>query len=62
MTSKKDMESTAIKCAYADLIGAYQAMQQGDINAHDWKAHYLSICELEQTFGFIEPVKLGVEK
>ena len=40
----------AITCAYLDLIGAKQAMEQMDINAHDWKAHQLSIDELEETF------------
>lgn len=48
----------AIKCAYADLVGAYQARQQLDLLAHDWKEHYTAIDELEQAFDFIEPVSL----
>lgn len=41
---------TAIKCAHADLQGALQAFKQGDIHAHDWKAHKMSIEELEHAF------------
>jgi|LakMenE01Jun11ns_1017448.scaffolds.fasta_scaffold9481519_2 hypothetical protein len=47
----------AIRCAYADLIGARQAQEQMDFGAHDWKAHDLSIAELETEFPFVlEPV------
>lgn len=35
-----------VRCALADLIGAYQAHLQGDSNIHDWKAHMLSIIDL----------------
>jgi len=48
----------AIKCAYADLVGALQARNQMDIEVHDWKAHLLSIEELENAFDFIEPVEI----
>lgn len=43
----------AIRCAHADLVGALQAKQQGDIHAHDWKAHYQSILDLEYNFDFL---------
>ena len=47
----------AIRCAHADLIGARQAQEQMDFGAHDWKAHDLSIAELETEFPFVlEPV------
>jgi hypothetical protein len=48
----------AIKCAYADLVGALQAREQGDVEVHDWKAHRQTIDELEQKFSFIEPAQL----
>ena len=35
----------ALECALADLEGALQAKEQGGIQAHDWKAHELSIEE-----------------
>jgi hypothetical protein len=44
----------AIKCAYADLLGAYEAMEQRDIHAHDWKAHKQSIDDLLNNFKFLE--------
>jgi hypothetical protein len=40
----------AITCAYLDLIGAKEAMEKMDIHSHDWKAHQLSIDELEENF------------
>ena len=43
----------AIRCAHADLVGALQAKQQGDIHVHDWKAHYQSILDLEYNFDFL---------
>jgi hypothetical protein len=46
----------AIRCAQADLIGAYQAYKQMDIHAHDWKAHLLTIDELTEAFAdILEP-------
>lgn len=47
MTSSQKL---AIRCAFADLIGAYQAMKQSDIHVHDWKSHKLSIEELYEAF------------
>ena len=43
-----DAQISAIRCALADLSGALQAHQQGDI--HDWRAHQLSIDELIDAF------------
>ena len=40
----------ALKCAYADLVGALQAYEQQEITVHDWKAHYQTICDLENAF------------
>jgi len=54
MTKKQIL---AIKCAYADLVGALQARNQFDIEVHDWKAHELTLDELEEAFDFIEPVE-----
>jgi hypothetical protein len=50
---------TALKCAYADLVGALQAHNQQDMSAHDWEAHYQTIRELEAAFpAEIEPVEV----
>ena len=38
----------ALRCALADLEGSKQAMEQGDIHLHDWKAHQLSIVEAQE--------------
>jgi hypothetical protein len=49
-----DDQVLAIKCAYADLLGAYEAMEQCNIQAHDWKAHKQSIDDLLANFIFLE--------
>jgi hypothetical protein len=43
-------QALAIRCAYADLLGALEAHEQGDSHLHDWKAHALSIQELGNAF------------
>ena len=47
---QKLKKNQAITCAYLDLVGSYHAMAKMDITAHDWKAHALSIGELEDVF------------
>lgn len=54
-------QKLAIRCAYADLVGAKQAHEQGDSNIHDWKGHQASIDELENAFPFVVPVSYMVE-
>jgi hypothetical protein len=44
----------AVKCAYADLLGAQQAHEQGDHQAHDWRAHRQTLSELVTAFPDIE--------
>ena len=47
-----DDQKAAIRCAHADLIGAWQDWAQqgcGD-SFHDWAAHKRSIIELQQAF------------
>ena len=46
-----EAQKFAIRCAYADLLGAYQAKSMGDIHAHDWDAHLQSVTDLEELFG-----------
>ena len=59
----KTAEIFAIRCALADLIGAFQAYKQGDIHAHDWEGHIQSIHDiarvLEDEIGSDEFVQLG---
>jgi len=47
-------QQKAIECAHADLVGVYQyAIRDGNggaDNGHDWKAHRLSIEDLEEAF------------
>jgi len=43
----------SLRCAYADLVGAQQAHEQGNSSIHDWKAHQQTIEELEQVFPFL---------
>lgn len=46
----------AIKCAHADLQGSMEAKQNNDLHSHDWKAHALTIQELEEAFDFLKDV------
>lgn len=45
-----ETQALAIRCAWADLMGALEAHEQGDSHIHDWKAHALSIQELADAF------------
>jgi hypothetical protein len=45
---------TTIKCAYADLIGSYQAYNSLDIHSHDWGSHLTTIKEMERDFTFLD--------
>jgi hypothetical protein len=45
-----DTETTALRCAHADLIGALQAHEACDRTSHDWEAHLQSITDLEEAF------------
>lgn len=51
-----ESQITAIKCAYADLVGAYQSYAKLDLQAHDWESHVLTLQDLEREFIFVEPV------
>ncbi len=45
-----EIETTAIHCAYADLLGALQSRDNCDIESHDWKAHRQSLLDLVAAF------------
>jgi hypothetical protein len=45
-----EQQKTAIRCAYADLLGAHQCHTQNDMHAHDWDAHTMSMADLETAF------------
>ena len=45
-----DDQLKAIRCALADLTGAWQAMNQGDYSIHDWESHEATIFELAAAF------------
>ena len=61
MTLNRDQVIT-IKCAYADLTGALQAMQQGDMHAHDWEAHLLTLQEMSEHFDFLPALPSDITK
>jgi hypothetical protein len=48
-----DTQRSALRCAYLDLKGALEAIEMADPLAHDWKAHKLSIGEIEKHFADI---------
>ena len=39
-------QQTIMRCALADLIGAWEAYTNMDIHSHDWNAHVETITEL----------------
>jgi hypothetical protein len=43
-------QELAIRCAYADLIGALQARNAQEPELHNWEAHLVSIKDLERQF------------
>jgi sulfur relay (sulfurtransferase) DsrC/TusE family protein len=45
-----DKKKIAIRCAFEDLVGAYQAYEQNDIDVHYWKDHWNTIQYLIQYF------------
>lgn len=49
-------QETAIRCAFADLIGAVQAYKQLDYALHNWGAHIQTIEELHQAFPFLDDI------
>lgn len=54
-----ETQKSVIKCAYADLVGAYQTCS--DISSdHDWDAHRETIYEMEAAFDFIEPIDFAI--
>ncbi len=55
LLTKKQID--AIRCAHADLQGTMQCHEQADFGQHDWKAHALSIQELEEAFPFLKPAE-----
>jgi hypothetical protein len=45
-----EVQILAIKCAYADLLGALQNYEQGTFSDHDWDAHKLTLDEMVMAF------------
>ena len=50
-------QQLAIRCACADLIGAMEARNKKNIEAHDWNAHLLTINELIKSYPFLNDFK-----
>jgi len=48
--SENKITVTAIRCAYADLLGALQARNNCDIESHDWDAHRQTLRDLVEAF------------
>ena len=49
----------AIKCAHADLVGAFQSAYDTcdlDYSGHDWDSHIQTIRDLEKEFSFLDPI------
>lgn len=63
-TNLSDSQVQAIRCAHADLVGAFQCAvtddDGGKNNGHDWDSHEQSIRDLESAFPdiFTEPADL----
>lgn len=53
-----EQTKSVMRCALADLIGAWEAYTQMDIHAHDWKAHVQTIVELAEILNEELPVEL----
>ena len=51
-------QRTIIRCALADLIGAWEAYTHMDIHQHDWRAHVETITQLADLIGEELPLAL----
>jgi hypothetical protein len=51
MTKK---QRNIIHCAYLDLVGSMEAALETTIDAHDWRAHALTIEEIAEAFPFVK--------
>jgi hypothetical protein len=49
---------TIMRCALADLIGAWEAYTDMNIHSHDWRAHVETITELANLLGEELPLAL----
>jgi hypothetical protein len=47
-------QQLAVRCACADLIGAMEAKNSGEMENHDWNAHYNTIKELIDVYPFLK--------
>lgn len=56
-----EAQKQAIKCAYSDLVGAYEAYMRKSLSEHDWDSHFQSILDMELAFEFIEPIDMPLE-
>jgi hypothetical protein len=48
------LQKHIIKCAYLDLKGSKEAALELTIEDHDWKAHQVTIEDMENAFEFIK--------
>ena len=51
-------QRSIMRCALADLIGAWESYTQMDIHSHDWKSHVVTITELADLLGEELPLAL----
>ena len=50
----------AIKCAYLDLLGSYEAKERMDIQSHDWKSHLETIWQMREMFDCLKDLPAGM--
>lgn len=55
-------QQLTLRCACADLIGAMEARNMGNMEAHDWSAHVMTINELIKAYPFLNDFKPQLNK
>lgn len=57
-----ESQIAAIKCAFLDLVGSYNAYTNNDMYYHSWDAHRETISELIEAFPFLKEEPAPIEE
>jgi hypothetical protein len=57
-----ESQISALKCAYLDLVGSYNAFTNKDLYYHSWEEHRETISELVEAFSFLKEEPATIEE
>lgn len=62
MENLTEDQISAIKCAFLDLVGSYNAYTKNDLYYHSWDAHKDTLGELMDAFSFLKEMDAVIEE